>query len=134
MANATPLNTDYDVDWVEPGELPEGVVHDHGYVHLANGYTVSILRSNALAENHTTIGFSDEKWELAVGREVTNEFLKMLGMAYEPAPELEHLINNDVNEYPVAGPFDSAGVSGFIALIGEQAAYAAEVQNEEESA
>ena len=124
---ASPLTTDYEVDWVdtEVDDLPEGVTHEHGYVHLDNGYTISLLRSNAI-ENHETLGYNEGKWEVAVGRPADGLFA-LLGMSYQPTPELDSLVTNEVHpEIPVAGPFDSAGVTGFISTIAEQQAYVQE--------
>lgn len=119
------LVTDYDVEWIDAEGLPEGTRHDHGYIHLANGYTISVLRSNVAYE---TLGYGEGKWEAVVGK-APGAFAQMLGMSYEPAVELSHLLNNEINGTPVQGPLDSAGVTEFAALIAEQPAPVAEEEN-----
>jgi hypothetical protein len=110
------LVTDYDVEWLDVEDLPEGTRHDHGWIHLDNGYTISVLRSNAAYE---TLGYNEGKWEAVVGKPATG-LAAALGLTYEPATELEHLLNNSINGVAVHGPLDSAGVTEFVATVAEQ--------------
>ena len=117
MAEQYPaLVTDYDVEWIDAEGLPEGTRHDHGYIHLDNGYTVSVLRSNVAYE---TVGYGEGKWEAVIGKPA-GVFAQMLGMSFEPATELQHLLNNEVQGVPVQGPLDSAGVTEFVSVVAEQ--------------
>lgn len=119
------LVTDYEVEWIEAEGLPEGGRHDHGWIHLDNGYTVSILRSNVAYE---TLGYAEGKWEAVVGKPATG-LAALLGMTYEPATELSHLLNNEVNGVAVQGPLDSAGVTEFVATVAEQPKVAVEEES-----
>ena len=110
------LVTDYDVEWLDAEGLPEDKRHDHGYIHLSNGYTISVLRSNVA---YDTLGFEEGKWEAVVGKPATG-LAALLGMAYEPATELQHLLNNEINGVAVHGPLDSAGVTEFVSTVADQ--------------
>ena len=120
-ANTPPVVTDFDVEWVDNTglDLTEDQTHDHGYIHLSNGYTVSLLRSNVMYE---TLGFQDGKWEALIGRPA-GPLAKLLGMDYEPAPELDHLLKDEVQGTKIAGNLDGAGINELDTAVAAAPAY-----------
>ena len=130
-----PLVTDYTVEWdtASPGfaEGP-GEHYEHGYIHLDNGYRLSVLRFRRNADEETeefiSIGFEDGLWEAGIMR-APGPYARLMGMEGEPAPELQHLADNLAGEAKtspflgVVGNLDSAGVNNLAALVAAQPAH-----------
>ncbi len=130
-----PLTTDYTVEWDTPSpgnfEGP-GEHYEHGYIHLDNGYRLSVLRVRRNAdeelEEFVSVGFEDGLWEVGIMR-APGPYAQLMGMEGEPAPELQHIADelngpSEVNAFMgVIGNVDSAGVSSIAALVSEQPAY-----------
>lgn len=124
------LVTDYEVDWDKPGScghdecaekaknlFKEGEHYEHGFVHLDNGYVVSVLRLSV--EDRQTEGFEDGLWEVAVGVDANPLIKAVLGVEYMPAED-DVLTELGIPEGKV-GNLDSAGVNGFITRVGRLA-------------
>jgi hypothetical protein len=130
-----PLVTDFDVKWDEPpeaGMIPEGKTWDHGLLEFANGYVVSVLRSNV--PGHESKGNEDGLWEAVATRPTTNPLMLAIGLERQPAPELDHLHTHQYGDDGpwVAGHLDSAGFNAFAASIQAAPRYEGEANEEAE--
>lgn len=133
-----PLTTDFNVEWSEVvKELQEGEYLERGFIHLDNGYSVSLLRTNIQREGLVpSIGEPEGLWEVVPVRPTTNFFAKMQGLDYEPAPEFDHLLNYVVSPeewgiedtgqpHTPIGKFTDAEVNALATAMAEAPAYEA---------
>lgn len=128
------LVTDYELDWDRPGDtgcdhdecreaseqfVKEGEHYEHAFVHMENGYTVSLLRMNkALGDDEAmvTLGFEDGLWEASIGVESNAIIKAVLGLEYMPISNPTEL---GFDEDGRLGHLDNAAIN---ALLGRVAA------------
>lgn len=124
-----PLVTDYEVTWAEvpEGWLQDGEYLERGTIKLDNGYVVSLIRTNVDRDGIVPSWAEPEgKWEVVLVRESTNPMAKLLGMDFEPAMELQHLADTEVEGGFKLNSVDNAGLNALVATVGEQPAYVPE--------
>lgn len=108
------------------GDLPEGTLFEHYRVTLDNGYVVSVCRTNLQADN-PSIGWEDGLWEAATMRKTHNPMARLLGLDFEPAPELDELNTHEPEPgVRVIGNLDNEGVNALLADVAARPAYVEE--------
>lgn len=119
-----PLTTDYELDWDAPGAcghdecleraknfLKDGEHYEHAFVHLENGYTLSLMRYNK--DGRQNYGFEDGLWEAAIGVEASPIMKMLMGVEYTPSRAAEELIGGFTEE-GVLPALDNAAVNALI--------------------
>lgn len=119
MSNPNGFTTDYPVEW---SDVPEGFLQTgedlvRGVVEFANGYGVSFIRTNVQRDGvEKSIGYDQGNWEVVIVRPATSSIAKMMGWQYEPAEELEHLLNDEFQGV-VIGNFGNAELNDLFTQV-----------------